>query len=344
MKTIGGMTTTITMTMMTMMTKRNTASAGSWQSRNAIQEKPPLRPQCPEPGQAAPETRYSQFRAMNTTVTVEGDGERVRAWFAEVEATLTRFDPNSPLSQLNRLQGRWVAVPPLLLQAIILSLQAAAATGGAFDPTVLDALEAAGYSRSFEDGQDPPGPPRPAGRWREVQVARATGAVWLPPGVRLDLGGIGKGLAVDRGLALLSRDSRALINAGGDLAFRAPPGGGDLLVEVEDPRDPSRTLAAFRLRRGAVATSSTLGRRWGQGLHHIIDPVTGRPAQSGIVAATVVAGTAVRAEVLAKACIVLGRSGALDLLRRHGCPGLLVTEEGQIIMTPGLEAYLCADA
>lgn len=280
---------------------------------------------------------------MNTTVTVEGDGQKIRNWFMEAEATLTRFDPDSPLSQLNRLQGRWVAVPPLLLQAITLALQAAAATGGAFDPTVLDALEAAGYTRSFELGQDPPGPPRPAGRWQEVQVAPAAGAVWLPPGVRLDLGGIGKGLAVDHGLALLGRENRAMINAGGDLAFRSPHGQGDLLVEVEDPWDPGRTLAEFRLRRGAVATSSTLGRRWGQGLHHIIDPATGRPARSGIVAATVVAETAVRAEVLAKACIVLGRAGALNLLHRHGSPGLLVTEQGEVILTPGLEEYLCAD-
>lgn len=276
---------------------------------------------------------------MNTDISVEGTDFDLRGWFDRVEACLSRFRPESSLSSLNRYGGRWTVVPPLLFRAIFAALQAAQATDGAFDPTVLGALEAAGYSRSFELGPTPTAPPRPAGRWREVQLDAGLHAVWLPEGVRLDLGGIGKGLAVDGAMAKLKSCPRALVNAGGDLAARTAPGDPPILVDVVDPFDPDRTLVTFGLHGGAAATSSTLGRRWGEELHHIIDPGTGRPADSGVVAATVFAPTAVQAETLAKAAIVLGAERGLALLARRRCPGLLVTAQGQTILTPGLEEY-----
>jgi thiamine biosynthesis lipoprotein len=288
----------------------------------------------PEPG-----TPSETFRVMNTTVTVEG-ATGLEPWFKEAEATLSRFDPDSPLSQLNRSPGRWVVVPPLLFEAILLAIEAAERTGGAFDPTILDALEAAGYSRSFELGPLAIGQPVPAGRWREVQTIPGASAVWLPPGVRLDLGGIGKGLAVDHAMARLEGVPDLVVNAGGDLAVRTRPGAQPVEVEVADPLHPERTLVTFGLYGGSVATSSTLGRRWGPDLHHIIDPMTGRPARSGIVAATVVADRTAWAEILAKSCIVLGRDRGLALLAKQGCPGFLVAEDGTVIPTPGMEAYL----
>lgn len=281
---------------------------------------------------------------MNTTVVVEGTAESLQWWFWHVEDTLSRFDPASSLSQLNSLTGRWVLVPPLLYRAVKGALKAAEATGGAFDPTVLDALKAAGYSRSFDLGPTPPTAPVPAGRWAEVKLEPSLKAVWLPTGVRLDLGGIGKGLAVDGAIARMRRLPFALVNAGGDIACRTESGEGPVLVDVEDPFDSRRTLVSFALRNGAAATSSTLGRRWGPGLHHIIDPATGRPADSDVVSATVFAETAVQAEVLAKACIVLGRERGLKLIRERRCYGVLVTEQGCPILTPGIEEFVYAES
>jgi thiamine biosynthesis lipoprotein len=280
---------------------------------------------------------------MNTDVAVTGDGPGVRAWFEEVEATLSRFRPESPLSQLNRAAGRWVMVPPLLFQAVQLAIAAAKETYGAFDPTVLPAMEAAGYSRSFDLGPTAPGPAVPAGRWAQVELAPGANAIRLPADVRLDLGGLGKGLAVDGALERMS-SPRAVVNAGGDIALRIGPGDGPVLVDVADPYQTDRTLVTFGLVGGAAATSSTLGRRWGEGLHHIIDPVTGRPAASGVVAATVVAKSAVRAEVLAKSCIVLGPRRSIRLLQELDCHGLLVAEGGKILTTPGMERFFYANA
>lgn len=279
------------------------------------------------------------FQAMNTQVRVEGAPDGLEPWFRQVEESLSRFRPESPLSQLNRMPERWVVVPPLLHRVIKRALAAAQATGGAFDPTILPALMAAGYSRSFERGQTQACQPMPAGRWREVQVAPDVPAVWLPAGVQIDLGGIGKGLAVDGAMHRLRHAPHALVDAGGDIALRTAPGAPPVTVEVADPCDERRTLATFALTQGAVATSSTLGRRWGQGLHHIIDPRTGAPAASGLAAATVFAPRAALADVLAKACIVLGAADGLALLRAQGCHGLLVSTSGQTITTPGLEEF-----
>lgn len=275
---------------------------------------------------------------MNTDVTVDGPGD-LRPWFAAVEATLSRFDPASPLSLLNARPERWVVVPDLLLHAVGAAIEAAAATGGAFDPTVLDAVEAAGYSRSFDLGPTPAGAPAPAGRWHEIRLDRQMRAIWLPRGVRLDLGGIGKGLAADGGLARLKGTGRALVNAGGDLVCRTGPGDLPYLIEIEDPFDAGRVIATFGLHRGAAATSSILGRRWGSGLHHIIDPQTGRPARTNLVQATVFGPRAAMAEVLAKAAIILGEEQGLALVQRHGHHALIVRDDGSITMTSGLEEY-----
>ncbi|HYG60669.1 MAG TPA: FAD:protein FMN transferase [Symbiobacteriaceae bacterium] len=276
---------------------------------------------------------------MNTAVTIDGAPRSLEPWFRRVEAALTRFVPESPLSQLNRFQERWVVVPPLLFKALRAALAAARLTGGAFDPTVLDAMEAAGYSRSFDLGPTPPSAPLPAGRWREVRLAPEFSGVWLPAGVRIDLGGIGKGLAVDGAVARLRAEPRAIVNAGGDLAVKTAPGDPPVLVEVEDPFQPGQVLAQVRVEQGAAATSGTLARRWGPGLHHIIDPVTGRSAASGVVQATVFTARAAKAEVLAKAAVVLGPERGLALLLAQGAHGLLVCSNGELMMTPGLEAY-----
>lgn len=280
---------------------------------------------------------------MNCTVEVAGDVPDIAGWFSRVEGLLSRFDPASALSQLNAAAGQWTVVPPLLYEAVSLALDYAARTGGAFDPTVLGALEAAGYSRSYEFGQTAARPAVPAGRWTEVELNPALRAIRLPAGVRLDLGGIGKGLAVDGAVAKCPPGARVLVNAGGDLALRTAPGDAPLLIEVEDPYDLAHTLRTFRLYQGGVATSSTLGRRWGEGLHHIIDPRTGRPTDSGVAAATVVAGTAAQADVLAKACIVLGVQAGLKLLEQEHCGGILVTGRNDLVATPGMEAYVHAE-
>ncbi|HEX5503654.1 MAG TPA: FAD:protein FMN transferase, partial [Thermomicrobiales bacterium] len=283
-------------------------------------------------------------------IVVAGDGGHgeamaaardVERLFARVEAALSRFRPASELSRLNRAAGRPFRASPLLFAVVSAALAAARETGGLFDPTVLGALVAAGYDRSFEllaagpDGPPPAAPPRPRCDWRDVALDERAGTIALPAGCGLDLGGIGKGWAVDRAVDRLRPRGNFVIDAGGDLyAAGAQAGGAPWTVGVADPHVPARDLLVLTPRDRAVATSTTARRRWKRGgveRHHLIDPRTGAPATSGVVSATVVAESVARAEVLAKVALLLGpRAGRAFLDRQAGVPGILVHADGRV--------------
>lgn len=270
------------------------------------------------------------FRAVGTTcgaavTAARADGRLARlaldaaqAEVAACEASLSRFDASSDLSRLNRAAGSWVAVDPRLVEATRLALRAREATGGRFDPTVLPALVAAGYDRSFEQLEERP--PRPAAGWRPgaaVEVDEAGGRVRIAAGAALDLGGIGKGYAAARALDAM-RDAwpglpGALVDLGGDLALEgATPEGGPWRIDVADPRTDGAIAGRLLLSGGGVATSGRDVRRFGPGrsLHHLIDPATGAPAQPGPLAVTVVAPHAAEAEAHATALAIADAAAA----------------------------------
>ncbi len=299
-----------------------------------------------------------RFRAMNTDVQVAvvAEAERqaaaataladVQRLFAQVEATLSRFRPESDLSRLNAAAGRPWRASPLLFRAVAAALAAARDTGGAFDPTVLPALERAGYDRSFEliDQQEgplcPPAAARQSCSWRSVRLLPNRRTITLPAGCRIDLGGIGKGLAVDMAACRLGGFAGFVVDAGGDMrAAGAQPDGSPWTVGVEDPHAPERDLLVLALRDRAVATSTVAHRRWlahGRLQHHIIDPRSGRPAASGVRAVTCLAPTAARAETLAKAALVLGpRQGLRLLASQEDVAGLMVLADGRLAATDG---------
>jgi FAD:protein FMN transferase len=262
------------------------------------------------------------FRAMGTDVECLLDGPpgdrfgAVEAEFARLEALLSRFRPDSELSLLNAAGS--LEAGPDLLAVTRLALEARTRTQGLFDPTIHDALVAAGYDRSFEYVAADGPASAAAGCGGEVELDGTI--VRLGTGVRLDLGGIAKGYAVDRAVELLAPAGPCLVNAGGDLAVA----GGAWPVAIEGG---SLTL---ELSRGAVATSGRDRRRWrrgGEELHHLIDPSTGRPAATDVLHATVVAPTAVEAEVLAKVAFLTGRVDA---------PHVLVTADGRTVLGGGL--------
>ena len=228
------------------------------------------------------------------------------------EAALSRFDPSSDLSRLNREAGSWVAVDARLVEALRLALHARVATQGRFDPTILPALVAAGYDRSFELLEERP--PRQADGWRAgaaVEVDEHGVRARINPGVALDLGGIGKGYAAARALEAM-RDAwpalpGALVDLGGDLAlWGSTPEGGPWRIDVADPRSAGTVAGRLLLSGGGVATSGRDVRRFGpdRALHHLIDPATGEPAKPGPLAVTVVAPHAAEAEAHATALAI----------------------------------------
>ena len=255
--------------------------------------------------------------------------------FERLEALLSRFRPDSELSALN--EHGHIHASTELLDVVKLALEARTRTSGRFDPTVHDALVAAGYDRTFEEVA-PDG--RSAGRGHgpcggAVALDRSSGTIELEPGVHLDLGGIGKGYAVDRAAAILAGAGPALVDAGGDIAAAGRPDALGWRVGVETG-DGRITLG---LEDCALATSGRDRRRWrrdGEERHHVIDPVTGRPATTDLLRVTVVGSTAVEAEVLAKAFLIAGEHDATAEAEAMGVPCVLVTDDGRTTLAGGI--------
>jgi thiamine biosynthesis lipoprotein len=298
------------------------------------------------------------FRAMGCQMlaALDGDGDAARAalaqvpgWFAAWEATLSRFRDESELAALNRRAGAgWMQVSSALWGALEAALEAARESGGLVTPTLLGALERAGYDRDFAALSDVPVSAEvwqndPAD-WRSIELDRRSRAVRLPRGVRLDLGGSAKGWAADTAARRLAARSPALVDAGGDIAVSGPRADGSPWpIGVADPSAPDAQLDLLLLAGGGVATSGRDVRRWRQGgaeMHHIIDPRTGAPAATDLLAVTVVAPSAQEAEMAAKAVLILGSAaGSSWLASRPRLAGLLVADGGRAAHTTTLEPY-----
>jgi thiamine biosynthesis lipoprotein len=237
-----------------------------------------------------------------------------------------------------------VPASPLLRDAVRAALWAARRSGGLVDPTLLGALERAGYGASRADAApaplplDPP-PPQPAradpaSPWRRIGVDDRRGVIRRPCGVRLDLGGSGKGHVADLVARLLDGAVRWAIDAGGDL--RVGGTAGPQPVEVAHPFPGRPPAARLGLVAGAVATSAIHVRAWrradGRPAHHLLDPMTGEPAWTGVISATALAPTVLEAETLSKTALLSGPERGARVLARHG--GLLVAADGTVTPVP----------
>ena len=287
----------------------------------------------------------SRFAAMGTDVHViaVGGGSRDLSYahgrIERLEAMWSRFRPDSEVGRLNAAAGEPVPVSLETISLLRLALEARVATGGLFDPTVLEAMVAIGYDRSFENVAV--GLPAMAG-YRPHEPAeividqdRCTAAV--ASGSGFDPGGIGKGYAADLVVeGLLGRPGvrGACVNLGGDLRVAGEgPDGGPWIVEVEDPFG-GKPIGRIAIEEGAVATTTRVKRRWIQGSidrHHIIDPRTGLPGDSGLAAVTVVAGEAWWAEAVAKAALLAGVDDAPRVVLQAGAEGLAIDDDGAVL-------------
>jgi thiamine biosynthesis lipoprotein len=253
----------------------------------------------------------------------------------EAHERLSRFAAGSELSRLNADPRAVVPASALLCRLAAAVRWAGEASAGLVDATALDAVEASGYRGHWDParGADPrdwmPSVSRPlSGAWRSVRAG--DGVVMRPRGVRLDSGGLAKGLVADEIAGLLAACDDWAVDCGGDLRVggRRPR---QRTIEVRDPVDPGGVVHRLALRTGAIATSGTTRRRW-RGGHHLIDPRTGRPADTGVVQATALAPTGLQAEVRAKAALL---AGPRDGWRELPDGGVLVLADGSVQVREG---------
>jgi thiamine biosynthesis lipoprotein len=270
---------------------------------------------------------------------------RERAYVEDFAARLSRFRDDSELSALNGDSRGAVPASPLLRSAVRAGLWAAQRSDGLVDPTLVGALQRAGYASSL-DGRAPaslvdalvsapprrPATPRADGLWRQVEVDDRLGLVRRPPGVQIDTGGTGKGLCADAVAHRLRYYERFVVDCGGDLAIG---GVGAQLepyeVEIEHPLT-GEVVRRVRVGSGGIATSGLNVRVWrdaeGGFAHHLLDPSTGRPAWTGLIGVTALGASALEAETLSKMALLQGPLGARRVLAERG--GLVVHDNGDV--------------
>lgn len=266
--------------------------------------------------------------------------ERGRELLLDAHERLSRFEPSSELSRLNRDPRTEVPASPLLRRLAAAVLTAGSRSGGLVDATLLGAIERAGYRSSLETAEvrpltraelaahnQTPARPSATAEWRSVSVDAEAGTVIRPPGVRIDGGGIAKGLLADLVGEELAGTGTFAVDCCGDIRLGGSSGLGRR-IRVDDPFG-TQPLHEFELSAGAVATSGITRRSWGESgvgiAHQILDPAGGRPAFTGIVQATALAPTALEAEILAKSALLSGPEGARD---RLPFGGVLVPVDG----------------
>jgi thiamine biosynthesis lipoprotein len=269
---------------------------------------------------------------------------RAAGWFRNVEAVCSRFDSNSELRRLSSRIGTPVPVSPLLSRSIHFALALAEQTEGAFDPTVGCRMEARGFDRSYLTGETVPSgvPIDESTSFRDVEVDVEAGTLTLRRPLLLDLGAVAKGLAVDLAARELAPLGNYSIDAGGDLYL----GGHDekdepWLVGIRHPRDPDSVIESVRVTDTAVCTSGDYERPGSDGKHHVVDPRKGE-ATALVASVTVIAPSAMVADGLGTAAMVLGPLKGLDLIEGQGAEGLIITRDLQSFATPGFAGLTTA--
>jgi len=239
---------------------------------------------------------------------------------------MSHYRRDSPLSRLNReAASRPVAVEPELLEFLGVCLRWSRESDGAFDVTVGPLMKTWGF---FRDEGRVPGEQELADAlavvgYRHVVLDREAGTVRFDrPGVELDLGGIGKGYAVDRVVELLRRRgiASAVVNLGGSSVYGlgAPPGRAAWAVRIQDPADPGKIALTVKLRDRALSVSGGYARffeRDGVTYAHIMDPRTGRPVQ-GVLSVAILCDSATDGDALDNVLFVKGLEAGRARLRR----------------------------
>ena len=291
-----------------------------------------------------------RFRAMSGEVHLIVVGGAVELADAghrrinELERRWSRFIGSSEISRLNERAGHALEVSDDTVALIERAVDAWRFTGGSFDPTVLGAMVRAGYDRSLDDVLADPraGVSDLIIACTDIEIDG--NKVTIPRGSGFDPGGIGKGLAADLvadELVVLGA-SGVCVNMGGDVRVLGEgPDRSGWTVAVDHPwlREP---LVHVGVADGAVATSTTLLRRWtidGVDRHHLIDPRSGEPADTDLNLVTVVAGNAWAAEVLAKAVLIRGSAHPFDLIDGSGAQALVVRDDGAVVVSHGFGRF-----
>ncbi|MBV9697946.1 MAG: FAD:protein FMN transferase [Gammaproteobacteria bacterium] len=260
-----------------------------------------------------------------------------------IDALMSHYRPESQLSHINaRANSEPVQVDPELFDLIKLSTYYSQLTEGAFDITYASVGYLYDYPKHVHPTEAQIKSALPAVNWRNMLLDEAHHTVRFEhPGMRIDLGGIGKGYAVDRGIELLKARgiTHAVVTAGGDSRILGDHMGRPWLVAIRHPDDPQKVVTRIPLSDTAMSTSGDYERYFdedGVRYHHIIDPHTGHSA-SKVRSATILAPTATQTDGMSKTAFVLGPEKALEIINRMpDFDAVFVCPDGRVLYSNGL--------
>lgn len=285
----------------------------------------------------------------HTQEEMDVDVSRAFDQFRDFERHMSRFLPESEVSQLNHSEGGVVSKE--LFDLLTQCKKYHSETQGIFDPSILTHLKREGYGASFLSDQFGRGKQKQETEERyvfvDVVLDEARLSVQKPLGLEIDLGGIGKGFIVDQVVDRLGKKyENVFVYAGGDISVRGVDkenGYSYWASDIENPVDDAYVISTVLLKDCAVATSGTNRRKWRVGAeerHHLIDPRLGRPAKTDIVSVTVIEETAERADVWAKTLCILGLQEGMARACERGIPAIFVDTFGKVRYTESMPEYL----
>jgi thiamine biosynthesis lipoprotein len=291
---------------------------------------------------------------MGTRIVVElwsDDGlaanraiDAVMAEMQRIDRDMSTYKPDSEVSRVNADAAKApMVISPELFDLLSTALEYSRITEGAFDITYASVGFMYDFHAHVKPTEQQIEAALPAVNYRHVVLdPKAHTVFFTQPGVRIDLGGIGKGHAVDRGIAILQSMgvTHALVTAGGDSRIIGDRFGKPWIVAIRHPDDKSRVIAKIPLVDTAISTSGDYERYFdedGVRYHHIIDPRTGHSA-SKVRSATILASTATRTDGLSKTAFVLGADEAMKIYNKlDDVDAILVTPDGRVLYSKGLE-------
>lgn len=274
----------------------------------------------------------------------EKAGDAVLALFQQIDRQMSRYREDSELSRLNRKAATEpVKVSDSLFKVLERAVRVSELSNGAFDIS----FGSVGYLYDYRAKRKPTDDELSDGlaavNYRSIVLDPETSAVrFLKPGMRLDLGGIAKGYAVDRGIEILQSFGvrHARLSAGGDMRLLGDKRGKPWIVGIRDPRSENRNALVMPLSDVAVSTSGDYERFFvdegGERVHHILSPATGKPAK-GIQSVTILGSDALTTDGLSTAVFVLGTIDGLTLINSlDGVDAVIIDEMRQVHYSDGL--------
>jgi len=269
--------------------------------------------------------------------------DAVIAEMERIDRDMSTYKPDSEVSQVNASAAKGpMKISVELFDLLTTALEYSRITDGAFDIT----YASVGFMYDFHAHRKPTEEQiksaLPAVNYRHIVLDEKTHTIrFTQSGVRIDLGGIGKGYAVDRGIVILQSFgiTHALVTAGGDSRIIGDRFGKPWIIGIRHPDDKTKVIAKIPLQDTAISTSGDYERYFdagGQRYHHIIDPRTGHSA-SKVRSATIMAPTATRTDGLSKTAFVLGPEAAMKIYNRlDDVDAILVTPDGRVLYSKGI--------